>query len=192
MGWIRLAPGDRRAPQAGLDCSETASPPLSQTLWPVHRQPPLHAADLGLHCCVPVGPDRVPGSPGVDDPPTRSANGIGHRREHRPQQHDANGRNGRVWLHGGAVDGAPRQHHQSKPAAMGPTDRSGHWETNCESSRSSGQLVQSCWQILHQMEKLLEPHQLDRLRYAGVPHKQKRPFGIRALFGQLHQGPEAG
>ena len=191
MGWIRLAPGDRRAQQAGLDCSETASQPLSQTPWPVHTQRPRLGADHGLHCCDPDGQDRVPGSPGVDGLPAKSTNGIGHRREHRPQQHDANGRNGRVWLHGGAVDEAPRRHLRSKPAAMGPTDRSDHWVTDYESSRSSGQLVQSCRKILHQMEELFEPHQLDRLRHTGVPHKEKRTFGIRALFGQLHQGAKA-
>jgi len=123
MGWIRLAPSDRRAPQAGLDCSETASPPLSQTLWPFHKPQRLRAVAPARHCCDPAAPDRVLLSRGARVLPASSTNGTGRQHEHRPRQPDAGRQNVLASTHGGAVDAAPTQHHQSKPAAMDPAVR---------------------------------------------------------------------
>jgi len=191
MGWIRLAPSDRRAPQAELGCSETASQPLSQTLWPFHKRPHQRGEDHGLHCCGHDAPNQVPEHPGVHGLPTRPETVIGHRPGHRPQQPGASRQSGLASPHGASVGATPTRHRQSRPVVVAPTVRWCHGEAGCESSRSSGQLVQSCRQIVHQMEKLLEAHQLHRLRDSGVPHQQKRPFGIRALLGQLHQSAKA-
>ena len=165
MGWIRLAPSDRRAPQAGLDCSETASPPLSQTLWPFHKPQRLRAVAPARHCCDPAAPDRVLLNRGARVLPASSTSGTGSQHEHQPRQRDAGRQNVLASTHGGAVDAAPTRHHQSKPVAMVPAVRWCPGETGFESNRSSGQLVEGCGQILHQMKELLKTHQLDRLRH---------------------------
>ena len=186
--WIRPSPVDRGAQPAGLDCSETASQPLSQTLWPVHTQQHQLAEDHAPHCCDPVGPDQAPQREASLAVQAKTRDSTEHRREPRPRLPCAG--------HLIALDeppdedagAAPKPHRQSRPTEVAPIGRLHHGQPELESNRSSGQVAESCRHIVHEVQKLLESHQFDGLCHARITHKLEGPFGISALLGKLNQG----
>ena len=149
--WIRPSPVDRGAQPAGLDCSETASPPLSQTLWPLHTQPHQLAEDRARHCCDPVGPDRARprgANLAVQATPKGST---AHQHEPLPRQPYAAHRIVLDVPPDEDAGEAPKPHHRSKPTAAAPACRHPHGQPVLESNRSSRQVAESCRHVIHQV-----------------------------------------
>ena len=142
----RPDPGDREAPPGALGCSNTASPPLSQTLWRVHKSPrqiaSVHALpDCGRDAPVPA-PARSAGDQAVQGPQPEP--------QHTPwqQRHGEEHQRDRVTGRNAGVGATPKLHHPTTPAeaALGH-QHSRRWSAP-GSTRSSRQVAEGRWQIL--------------------------------------------
>ena len=185
--WIRPSPVDQGAQPAGLGCSETASQPLSQILWPFHTQPRPLAADRAQHCCDPGGPDRAP-QPGANLAVQAKPKGlIEHQHEPQPRRLYATHPSVLDELPDEGADAAPKQHPQSMQAEEARADQLHRVQLGLESNRSSRQVAKSRRHIIDEVKELLKAHQFDGLRDAGVPYKLKGTFGIGALLCKLNQ-----
>ena len=185
--WIRPSPVDQGAQPAGLGCSETASQPLSQTLWPFHKQQRRLAEDHAPHCYDPVGPDQARHREANHVVQARPKGSTGHQREPRRRQPYAMHRSVLDELPDEGADAAPKQHPQSMQAEEARADQLHRVQLGLESNRSSRQVAKSRRHIIDEVKELLKAHQFDGLRDAGVPYKLKGPFGIGALLCKLNK-----
>ena len=185
----RPDPGDREAPPGALGRSNTASPPLSQTLWRVHKSLRRIAWVRALHDCGRDAPDPAPARSAGD----QAVQGPQPEPRHRPwqQQHDEEHQRDRVTGRNAGVGATPRPRHPTTPAGADRDHQHRRRWSAPGSSRSSRQVAEGRWQILGQMQKLLQTHEFHGLHHTGVPDKGKRPFGIGALLGKLNKGTQS-
>jgi hypothetical protein len=167
----RPDPGDRKAPPGALGRADTASPPLSQTLWPVHT--PRHRI-AWVHAqpdCGRDGRDRVPGRSTLDQAAQGPQPEPGHRLWQ--QRHGAAHLRDRETDRNAVAGATPRQHPPARPAAAGRDQQHHRRRSGPGSTRSSRQVAEGRRQILSQMQKLFQPNQLHRLHDARIPHQGK-------------------
>ena len=177
----RPDPGDREAPPGALGRSNTASPPLSQTLWRVHKPPHRIAWVRDRPDCGHDAPNPAPARSRQD----QADQGPRPVPRHRPwpQRRDATHLHDRVSGRSANVGAIPRPHHPTTPTEADRGHQHCRRRSAPGSTRSSRQVAEGRRQILGQMQKLFQTHKFHRLHHTGVPHKGKRALGIRALLG---------
>ena len=168
--------------------SNTASPPLSQTLWQVRTPPHRIAWVRDRPDCGHDAPNPAPARSRQD----QADQGPRPVPRHRPwpQRRGATHRHGRVSGRSANVGAIPRPHHPTTPTEADRGQQHCRRRSAPGSTRSSRQVAEGRRQILGQMQKLFQTHKFHRLHHTGVPHKGKRALGIRTA--ELNKGTQSG
>jgi len=190
-GLIRSPQGDPEAGRAASDCEDRASPPLSQILWPFHRQRGRHREAPSRRSCGRDGPDLFQTQSGWAEVAPRRE--LAHQPGPRRQPIGADQTLVLDVGNGEVVDAVPRRNHRARQAGGDQDQRIAKAEpAESGPSRSSGQLGESRLKIVHEVKERLKPDQLHGLADASITHHHKAAFGVVALLSKLHQSAQTG